>query len=102
MKLYGGGIRPTAHKSASKGVKGGKWKPTYQVFRKLPDGSQQAVAVYFTLEEAQAKAKALEKNSQGHGRDDAPRGYFALDLLVQTVVSPQEADPATTPAKLPP
>jgi hypothetical protein len=65
------------------------------VFRKLPDGSRLAVAVYFTLEEAQARAKALEENSQDQGR------YFVLDLLAQKIIPLPEVKPPTAPPKPP-
>ncbi len=55
---------------------GERWKPTYQVFRKSSDGSRQVIASYFTLEEADARAKWLQEYSGEQ--------YHVYDLLTQS------------------
>jgi hypothetical protein len=40
-----------------------RWKPTYEVCQNLSDGSRKVIASYFTLEEAQVRARVLHEFS---------------------------------------
>ena len=84
-----------AHEGHEFPRKGHAWKPTYELCRTPPDGSRQVIGLYFTLEEAETRAKALHKRSMEE--------YRVYDQLTQKfVVSEPEAEPPKpTSAKSP-
>ena len=66
---------------------GKSWKPTYQVCRKLPRGSRQVIASYFTLEEAESRARALHEYSKEQ--------YHVYDLLTKGLAASTESEGKT-------
>jgi serine/threonine-protein kinase RsbT len=59
------------------------WKPTYEVCRKLSEGPRQIIASYFTLEEAESRARALHEYSKEQ--------YHVYDLLTLKFVASTES-----------
>jgi hypothetical protein len=79
-----------AHEGQEFPGKGHAWRPTYELCRMLPDGSWHVIRLYFTLEEAETRAKALQELSM--------KEYRVYDQLTQKfVVSEPEANPRETP-----
>jgi hypothetical protein len=53
-------------------------EPTYKIYRRLPDGSEEFVGAFFTLEEAKFRVQLLERSRGG--------SHYIYDSLKKEVV----------------
>lgn len=53
-------------------------EPTYRIYRRLPDGSEEVAGVFFTLEEAKFRVQLLERRPGG--------SHYIYDSLKKEVV----------------